>query len=37
VARPATTTTTVPTPGGAVVNSSSDQTEPWDPRACPSS
>jgi hypothetical protein len=36
VAHPAPTTTTVPTPGGAVVNSSADQTEPWDPRACPS-
>jgi hypothetical protein len=37
VAHPATTTTTVPTPGGAVVNSSADQAEPWDPRACASS
>jgi hypothetical protein len=26
----------VPTPDGMVVNKSADQTEPWDPRACPS-
>jgi LCP family protein required for cell wall assembly len=36
LAHPAATTTTVPTPDGMVVNSSADQTEPWDPRACPS-
>ncbi|HTW06869.1 MAG TPA: LCP family protein, partial [Acidimicrobiales bacterium] len=35
LAQPAGTTTTVPTPDGAVVNSSADQLEPWDPRACP--
>ena len=34
-AHPAVTTTTVPTPDG-VVSASSDQEEPWDPRACPS-
>jgi hypothetical protein len=28
------TTTTVPTPNGQPVSSSSDQQEPWDPRAC---
>jgi LCP family protein required for cell wall assembly len=31
---PAGTTTTVPTPNGQPVSSSSDQQEPWDPRAC---
>ena len=31
---PVGTTTTVPTPNGQPVSSSSDQQEPWDPRAC---
>jgi LCP family protein required for cell wall assembly len=31
---PAGTTTTVPTPNGQPVSASSDNEEPWDPRAC---